>query len=331
MKSNYRCLRHSIRVRLNYMLNLYNLKNLRNEIKKKDSSKKIIVVMLLEHLGDIVACEPIVRYIKKKNPNAYVIWGVKKAYLELVENNPNVDKTLMIHCLTERLLLENSGLFDEVVDLHFQDRYCSLCRRPFKKDNNFSKINLSNYFYHGSLLSAMAQSAGLAALDDQPAVYIPESAVRKVDNIQLPKEFIAINCTSNSSEKGWPADKWLQLLTEMKSSIGLPVYEIGTESFFDKSLSISQSLCGKLSILESAEVIKRANLFIGIDSGPAHLANAVQTPGVILLGSFMGFENYQPFSGFYQNSPKVEIIQTKGPVANIPGETVFSAVRRLLV
>jgi len=36
--------------------------------------------MLLEHLGDIVACEPVVRHLKEKYPDSYFIWGVKQAY-----------------------------------------------------------------------------------------------------------------------------------------------------------------------------------------------------------------------------------------------------------
>lgn len=327
----YRQVRHNTRVRLNFIFNYLMLKYLRLRLKRENPERKLVGVFLLEHLGDIVACEPIVRYLKKENPDAYVIWGVKKIYREITENNPHIDKMMMIHCLTERRLLEKSGLFDEVVDLHFQDRYCSLCLRPLKKENNASKINLSNYFYHGSLLSAMSQSAGLPALDDQPAVYIPESAVRKVDRLLLPKEFIVINCTSNASEKGWPADKWLQLLTEMKESICLPVYEIGTETFFDKTPDMCQSLCGKLSILESAEVIRRATLFIGIDSGPAHLANAVGTPGVILIGSYLGFTQYMPFSGSYGKREHVQIIYAEGSACNISVHNVRSAVDEMLI
>ena len=45
----------------------------------------------------------------------------------------------------------------------------------------------------------------------------------------------------------------------------------------------SRNLCGQTGIAESAEIIRRATLFIGIDSGPSHLANAVKTPGVILF------------------------------------------------
>ena len=251
----------------------------------------------------------------------------KKLIREIVDNNPHIDLTLVIHCLSERLMLANSGLFDEIIDLHFADRYCSLCRKPLKKDQNASTINLTNYFQYGSLLSAMSQSAGLSALDDRPMVYIPEAAVRKADSLKLPEEFLVINCTSNAPEKGWPAEKWSRLLAKVKEAVGLPVFEIGTETFLDKSLSLSQSLCGRLSILESAEVIRRAKLFIGIDSGPAHLANAVGTAGVVLMGNYLGFMRYIPFSGPFGNGENAEIIHQNGSVADIQVERVFISVK----
>jgi len=329
-KIYYRQFRHDTRVRLNFARNYLILRKLRARLKRESPERRVVAVMLLEHLGDIVACEPVVRHIRKKNPDAFIVWGVKKAYRELVDNNPHINLTILIHCLTERLMLSNSGLFAEVIDLHFADRYCSLCRRPLKKEHSPSKISLKNYFQYGSLLSSMTQSGGWPALDDQPMVYIPEFAVRKVDNLKLPEKFIVINCTSNALEKGWPSDKWIHLLDKIKETTGLPIFEIGTETFFDASLSLSQSLCGKLSIPESAEVIRRAKLFIGIDSGPAHLANAVGTAGIILIGSYLGFGSYMPFSGGYRNGKNAEIICENGSVADIPVDRVFISVKKFL-
>jgi len=286
--------------------------------------------MLLEHLGDIVACEPIVRYLKENCPNTFIIWGVKRTYRELIESNPNIDLTLPVHCLTERMMLINSGLCDEVVDLHFSDRYCSLCKNPLRKENNNSGINLTNYFNYGSLLSAMAQSAGLPALYDGPKVYIPQSAITKVDSVNLPSQFIVINCTSNADAKAWPKEKWKILLQEIQAKYDIPVYEIGLRTFIDQTDSLCKSLCGQLSILESAEVIRRAKLFIGIDSGPAHLANAVGTPGVILLGSYLGFNKYNPFSGLYGNGKNVKIVYAEDSISNIPVDKVINQVHRMM-
>jgi ADP-heptose:LPS heptosyltransferase len=45
------------------------------------------------------------------------------------------------------------------------------------------------------------------------------------------------------------------------------------------------NLCGKLTPRESAAAFRRARLFIGHDSGPMHLAAAVQTPCVAIFAA----------------------------------------------
>jgi len=319
-----------MRVHLNFIHNYVLLKRLRSHLKREKTGRRLIAIILLEHLGDIVACESVARHLRQNNPDAYIIWLVKKSYIELIASNPVVDKTVVVHCLSERLMLANSGLFDEVIDLHFADRYCSLCRRPLRKEQGTPVINLTNYFLYGSLLSAMAQSAGLPAMDEKPRVYIPQSTVEKVDALNLPPDFIAINCTSNAIEKDWPQEKWALLLEGIQKKYHMPVYEIGLTPFIKNSSSMFKSLCGQLSILESTEVIRRARLFIGIDSGPAHLANAVGTPSVILMGSYLGFSRYNPFSGSYGIGENVKIIYSEGSVSNIAVNEVLSEVDKMI-
>ena len=110
----------------------------------------------------------------------------------------------------------------------------------------------------------------------------------------------------------------------------IPVCEIGMTQFIKKSPNMYKSLCGKLTILESAEVIRRAKLFIGIDSGPAHLANAVGTPGIVLMGSYLGFNKYNPFSGDYGNGSNAKLIYSDNLVDNISYETVFDEFVRFM-
>ena len=314
---------------MSFLGNYAYLKKLRYEIKKNDPERKFIVINLLEHIGDIVASEPISRHIRRHNPDACIVWSVKKSYRELIDTNPHIDETVIVHCLSERIRLSQSGLFDEIIDLHFHDRYCSLCRRPLRKNGTAGEINLENYFNFGGILSALSLSAGLPALDETPRVYIPAASVHRIDRLNLPDRFIAVNCTSNTREKDWPAAKWTELADKIMTRFSVSVVEVGNSPVLSFSGHPKHTdLCGKLSILESAEVIRRAALFIGIDSGPAHLANAVGTYGLVLMGNYLGFERYNPFSGGYGSGRNAEIIHQSGSVAAIPVSRVFQAVEK---
>lgn len=330
-RRHYREMRHGARECLSFIRNYAYLRFIRYRIKSNTPERKIIAINLLEHIGDIVATEPISRYMRQRNPDAYILWLVKKPYRELIDHNPHINKTVIVHCLTERMHLSECGLFDEVFDLHFYDRYCSLCRKPLKKTGTRNAINLQNYFNFGGILTALSQSADLPALDEPPKVYIPEALVQNVDSLNLPEHFIVINCSSNHVKKDWPASKWLELTENIIARYNVPVVEVGASPL----LSCSQhpkyiNLCGRLSILESAEVIRRAGLFIGIDSGPAHLANAVGTYGVILMGSYLGFEKYNPFSGCYRNGENAAIIYKCGSVADISVDRVLQTVEKVI-
>jgi ADP-heptose:LPS heptosyltransferase len=54
-----------------------------------------------------------------------------------------------------------------------------------------------------------------------------------------------------------------------------------TEDYLDEVIN----LAGKTTLRETAALLSRARLFIGNDSGPAHLAAAVGVPVVVLSGA----------------------------------------------
>lgn len=322
---------HFWRVNLFFLIHYTLLKWRRFNFRFKSPNKKIIAISRVEHIGDIIACEPVSRYVRQKYPEADIIWVVRKPYRELIENNPNIDKTLVVNCLTEWMYLAKTSLFDEILDLHVQCRVCPKCRKKLKKRTGNSKITLENYYNFGNLLSVFCQSAGLPPLNRHPCIHIPQTIIRRVDGYHLPNEFISIHSLTNEESRDWLLLKWEELIEKMINTWQATIVEVGLESKL-KNIKSQRfiNLCGKLSILETAEVIKRSQIFIGVDSGPAHMANAVGTYGIILLGHYRAFKYYTPFSGHYENGDHADIIHANGPAANIPVEKVLDAIENRL-
>jgi heptosyltransferase III len=301
-----------------------------NNIKNTSPGREVVIISLLEHIGDIVASEPIVRHVRQNSPNAFIFWALRKPYFELVEYNSCVDEVLILRCLSEWHLLSKSGLFDKIIDLHFQNRECSICRRPTQKYVGNIEINVENYFSYGNLLAAYCQSAGVPIIDDKPQLYLPDKVVDNIDKLNLPESFLVIHCMSNETAKDWSAEKWRQLTLNIISEFDLSVVEIGLQPLIDLKSGRYVNLCGQLSLLETAEVIRRAKLFIGIDSGPAHLANAAGTFGIILLGEYRFFKRYMPYSGSYESGENAKILFNDGPAADIPVKRVYDAITEYL-
>jgi heptosyltransferase-3 len=287
-----------------------------------------VAIALMDAMGDIIAAEPIARLARRRYPGAWICWITRTPFVSLPDSYPDVDRTFGVGCLTEWMLLRNLRLFDVVWDLHHDGRICLKCCIPLDKPGVLQ--NEHNYYDHGNLLDMHCDSAGLPRLADGPRSTPSSAVIASVGALSLPLRFVAIHCVSSDPRRDWPADKWRQLIAAMRSE-DLAIVEVGLRPLVVAEDGDRQrALCGKLSILETAEVIRRAALFIGIDSGPAHLANAVGTQGVILLGAYAGFQSYMPYSGGYASGETATIVRADGPVADLEVAQVLGAVRAAL-
>ena len=256
---------------------------------------------------------------------------MREPYRELIDNNPYIDETLVVNCLSEWITVSDSGIFDKVIDLHVNNRICPVCKIPLQKRNGNVDINVNNYYNYGSLLKAFCEGAELPLLDDSPRVYMPDSVIQTVNDLNLPNEFITFNCFSNEVSRDWQNSKWVNLAEQIFDTFNIAIVEVGLESaLINNNQNFTHlNLCGKLSLLETAEVIRRSMLFVGVDNGPAHLANAVGTFGVVLLGHYRAFRHYMPYSGDYANGTKAELIYNEnGPASDIPVSDILHAVSR---
>jgi heptosyltransferase-3 len=284
-----------------------------------------VAIALIDAMGDIVAAEPIARLARERHPDAWICWFTQTAYISLPASFPEVDHVVGVTCLTEWMLLRRLRLFDVVWDLHHDGRACGHCGIPQTKPGVLT--NAHNYLERGNLLDMECESAGLPRLTEGPRLLPPLSAITAVDALALPPRFIVIHGVSRETRKDWPTNKWRDLIRRIHDRFGLSILEVGVKPLVILEDGVRErSLCGALGLLETAEVIRRAVLFIGIDSGPAHLANAVATQGVILLGTYANFRTYMPYSGGFAAEEMANIVRNDGPVADISVAAVFDAV-----
>src|SRR5713101_7431387 len=171
--------RHPTYLCANFVVHLVRIQWIVLMARIKKVNVTIIAVSLIENFGDIVACEPVVRYLRQNQPNAFIVWLVRKPFRELVDFNPDIDRVVTLFCLTEWIWLSRCKLFDVTVDLHMEGRVCQVCAIPLTKRGGNQEITHDNYYHFGGLLSAFSQSGGLPALTESPRVYIPNTIRRK--------------------------------------------------------------------------------------------------------------------------------------------------------
>lgn len=116
----------------------------------------------------------------------------------------------------------------------------------------------------------------------------------------LPEKYIIIHASnSHNAKKGinyraWPLQHWRELLHRLPTT--LPIVFIGTRTelpFYNALKPFSShhiDAIGKTTLSELITLIAQANLIITTDTGPVHLASAMQTPTIALIGPTPAYE-----------------------------------------
>lgn len=120
------------------------------------------------------------------------------------------------------------------------------------------------------------------------------SAEEKIKNLMRKydleeKKFIAINPIAYWETKLWENKNFAHLADRIQNDLGIKVVFTGTErKSLEKITALMTSpainLGGQTTLPELACLYSRAKMLISTDSGPMHLAAAVQTPVVALFG-----------------------------------------------
>jgi len=146
------------------------------------------------------------------------------------------------------------------------------------------------------------------------------------------RRFIAINLGGKVVSKDWGDSKWttlLQLMSTRYEHMGLVFF--GSADEWDRCERIAAlwkgptlNLCGELTPRESSAALKQAILFVGHDSGPMHLAAAVDVPCVCMFGNYNTPKRWHPYGARHR------IIHNMSGVKEISPDEIFVAIRGAL-
>jgi heptosyltransferase-2 len=117
--------------------------------------------------------------------------------------------------------------------------------------------------------------------------------------------------------KRWPTEYFAELITLFNKNYGLKTVLVGgpeemetietIRNICDRNRSITESMAGRISLLETAAVLSNASLFVSNDSGLMHLASAFRIPQIAFFGS-----SVREF-GFFPINPLARVLETELP------------------
>ena len=163
-----------------------------------------------------------------------------------------------------------------------------------------------------------ARSLGIIAEDGRLELFLPEEAITAAQNfraaLEKSKWDIVMAPGARHFSKRWPEEYFVELIKQLFAKTGLRTILVGGAediSMIEKILrqlqeGMAVSSVGKLSLLETAALIKQSKLMISNDSGLMHLGAALDVPLIAIFGSTV------KELGFFPNSPKAVVVENGG-------------------
>jgi lipopolysaccharide heptosyltransferase II len=133
-----------------------------------------------------------------------------------------------------------------------------------------------------------------------PAISSVAHRLQSLSNHSL----FVLHLGAGTSAKRWPAEHWHTLAQRLLHSTAAHLIVVGTPD----DCHVAQNLVrhndlhrlhdwtGTLTIPELAALLGRADLFVGADSGPAHLAAAVGIPTLVLFSGTNDSQTWRPMN-----------------------------------
>lgn len=277
---------------------------------RKKYNGQISVVILCEHIGDLIACEPVSSYLKH-NQNKKVVWIVRRSYKEIITLFRDVDMVLDVDCISECTIMNWFMHSFDVHNLHFDTRNCS--KYYLDLHNNNTTYTENTYYHYGSILQTFSKVGNLPALKQKP--HLDLKLEDRFPELNTP--FVAIHLDANEDSRKWGIKKWESFLMTYPN---IKFVEIGLISHLSHVSNCDAAYCGKLSLVDIAYLIKKCTAFVGIESSVGHYANALGKPSLILMGKYKSFDFYVPYSEWDDN---FYMIHHNGYAKDLPLDTVL--------
>jgi len=171
---------------------------------------------------------------------------------------------------------------------------------PYRADQQRPlQIGDGKYEYEGERIMRCLEALGTARLDAPDAFDLGLSdaehraAVSALGSLADGRPLLVASVAAKVDVKEWGDANWAELVARLGKRLpGWGLGMLGVADERDRSESLLAgwpggrvNLCGRLSVRESAAVLTQAQVYLGHDSGPMHLAAAVGTPCVAVFSS----------------------------------------------
>ena len=281
-----------------------------------------ILIRTPNHLGDCIMALPMISETKELYPNSELTVIVPEKLIEIFQNNPGVDHIIpmppkyqhgLVAVTKLKELLEGkkydvgfilppsfgsaagfqlAGVKERIG--YIADGRRLLLSKPLPLPTPLNSVHRSELYFNllrritTNELEYVKPTLMLNDEDMQNGVHVLESY-----ELSREHDFVTIAFQAVAESRRWGVEKYTQLIKRIISELNLKVVLIGSADDKKAGDLIAEAcgtdavknISGMSSIRESAAILSLGKAFVGNDSGPAHLAAAVDCPVVVISGA----------------------------------------------
>ncbi len=278
-----------------------------------------IAIVKLSALGDIVHAMVALQFIKANSPDIQIDWIVEERFAEVLANNPDIDNILTVNL--KGLKTDKAGIFqqlkkilklarnnyDLVIDAQGLIKSAVTAKLIGKRIAGFDAASVrekaASWFYDVKVAcaydantidrNALILSSPLGInitteqiLNKKPFLFFNNEDPQIYDYLLKDRINIVLVIGSTWDSRNYPAAKFVKIAEALQQNC-LVIWGSEQEKTTAEWMAIQSDLIKvmpKLDLNSLKALIAQADLLIGNDTGPTHMAWGLNRPSITIFG-----------------------------------------------
>jgi lipopolysaccharide heptosyltransferase I len=277
-----------------------------------------ILIVRTSALGDVVHALPVLTALRRHLPQARIGWVVEEAMAPVLAGHPDLDEPIPVRLrhwgkapFSRRTVRELRAFLaaldrfapDVTLDLMgnhkagaisaltLSDRRIGAVRHARREPSSAVWISEPVAPRGVHAVDRMLSLLDGLGLPSEPADFGPDKIFRGASFPEpLPEPFVLIHPGAGWANKVYPPERWGEVARRLREATGLSTLVAMAYGEEKLALAIEAAGGGAAQTVPApdlptlAALLRRARLVLGGDSGPTHLAHALGTPILMVLG-----------------------------------------------
>jgi len=278
-----------------------------------------IAIVRLSAMGDIIHSAIVLQFIKNIYPEVKIDWIVEKSMSAILKNNNDIDETIEVELKKFKKTKKLSDLFEQIKIIKSLPKYDyiidmqgllkSALITKFMKgevygfDKDSIRESIASFFYKHKInmpydantidrnVQVVSKSLNLGVTstniyEKKPFLFYKDENQIIYNYLKKDKKNIIFVIGSTWTSRNYPKEKFVEVANELKENI-LVIWGSEQEKIdgeYIEQNSEFATLVPRTDLNTLKALVGQCDLLIGNDTGPTHMAWAMNVPSITIFG-----------------------------------------------